>query len=438
MSIATKTKAEEAFEVALAKMAETLPGDDAASARRRDAIAAFGELGLPHRRIEEWKYTDLRARLRDAVAVSVSSDGAGVSLERVKQALGPLGTLDAYFVVVVDGKFRDELSDVAGATNVVASSFGSKLADGKVSEFGGTELANGVVALNVAFASDGAVLEVRDGTTLDQPIVVVHVRTGSVDGFVASRNVIRVGEKCNVTVVEAFVETDDVSGGGQVNAYCDVSVGAGSSLNHVKSVGAGPSTTHLGNCSLALERETSYNGFQFTFATQLVRNDVNVVFNGEDAALNLSGAFLARFDEHVDTTIVVDHKVPGCESRELFKGVLDGTARGVVQGKVIVRPDAQKTDGKQMAQALMLSPDTEFDSKPELEIYADDVACGHGSTVAELDKDLMFYCRSRGIPPAQARALLVQSFVGEALESIENEAIGEALMCHVRDWILAA
>ena len=124
-----------------------------------------------------------------------------------------------------------------------------------------------------------------------------------------------------------------------------------------------------------------------------------MTYGGEDAKLDLSGAFLARGSEHIDTTLVVDHAVPQCESRELFKGVLDDQARGVFQGKIIVRPDAQKTDGKQMAQALMLSPDAEFDCKPELEIYADDVVCGHGATVAEIDDDLMFYCQSRGIPP---------------------------------------
>ena len=135
---------------------------------------------------------------------------------------------------------------------------------------------------------------------------------------------------------------------------------------------------------------------------------------------------------------MVDHAVPGCESRELFKGVLDDRARGVFQGKVIVRPDAQKTDGKQMAQVLMLSEDAEFDSKPELEIYADDVVCGHGSTCAEIDPDLLFYLRSRGIPLDEARALLIESFVGEALDKIEDEHVRGALMGIARQWLAAA
>jgi len=158
----------------------------------------------------------------------------------------------------------------------------------------------------------------------------------------------------------------------------------------------------------------------------LARSNVFATFAGGGAKLDISGLFLACGAEHIDTTLVVDHAVPGCVSRELFKGVLADRARGVFQGKVIVRPAAQKSDGKQMAQALMLSPDAEFDSKPELEIYADDVICGHGSTAAELDEDLLFYLRSRGIPPDEARALLVESFVGEAIDKIEDESVREA------------
>ncbi|MBN9259540.1 MAG: SufD family Fe-S cluster assembly protein, partial [Hyphomicrobium sp.] len=162
---------------------------------------------------------------------------------------------------------------------------------------------------------------------------------------------------------------------------------------------------------------------------------INILFNGEGGKLDLSGAFLARGAEHIDTTLVVDHAVPHCESRELFKGVLDGRAHGIFQGKIIVRPDAQKTDGKQMSQALMLSPDAQFSSKPELEIYADDVVCGHGATCTEIDADLLFYCRSRGIPPDVARAMLTESFIGEAVEKIENEAVREAIGTLAIEWL---
>jgi Fe-S cluster assembly protein SufD len=168
----------------------------------------------------------------------------------------------------------------------------------------------------------------------------------------------------------------------------------------------------------------------------LARNEINVVYAGEGGKLDLSGAYLARDGEHIDTTLVVDHAVPRCESRELFKGVLDGHARGVFQGKIIVRPDAQKTDGKQMSQALMLSEDAEFDSKPELEIFADDVVCGHGTTSAELDPDLLFYCRSRGIPENEARALMIESFIGEAIDKVEHAELRTALTAFAMGWLV--
>jgi Fe-S cluster assembly protein SufD len=199
----------------------------------------------------------------------------------------------------------------------------------------------------------------------------------------------------------------------------------GARLAHLKCALSG-SETHVGTWLADLGKETAYRAFQFTAGTGLARNGVYATFKGEGGRLDISGIFLGRGGEHIDTTLVVDHAVPRCESRELFKGVLADRARGVFQGKVIVRPDAQKSDGKQMAQALLLSQDAEFDSKPELEIHADDVVCGHGSTAAELDEDLLFYLRTRGIPVAEARALLIESFIGEALEKIEDEAVREA------------
>jgi Fe-S cluster assembly protein SufD len=162
---------------------------------------------------------------------------------------------------------------------------------------------------------------------------------------------------------------------------------------------------------------------------------MSLLFKGQHSTFDLSGLALGTNTSHADTTLFVDHAVPHCTSRELYHSVLGGEAKSVFQGKVIVRPDAQKTDGKQMARALMLSPVAEFDSKPELEIYADDVICGHGSTSVEIDADLLFYCRSRGIPLAEARALLVESFAGEAASKIEDEALRELVLSKAREWL---
>ncbi|MGI9423474.1 MAG: SufB/SufD family protein, partial [Hyphomicrobiaceae bacterium] len=193
--------------------------------------------------------------------------------------------------------------------------------------------------------------------------------------------------------------------------------------------------THLSTSQVSVGGDASYRGFQYTSAVALARHQVIAHFTGENAKLDLSGAFLARGKQHVDNTLVVNHELPGCESRELFKGVLDDDARGVFQGKVIVQPEAQKTDGKQMAQALLLSESCEFDSKPELEIYADDVICGHGSTCAEIDPEMVFYCRSRGIPEETARALLIEAFISEAIEQVEQESVAAALGEMASAWL---
>jgi Fe-S cluster assembly protein SufD len=246
-----------------------------------------------------------------------------------------------------------------------------------------------------------------------------------------------VEEGSTVTLIEAHVALNGSAARSQTNTGTDLVIARGGRLTHIKCMLDGQAT-HLSSWSAKLGQAASYEVFHLTPGSALSRNQVFVTFTGEDAKVDVSGLFLGRGRDHIDTTLVIDHAVPGCESRELFKGVLDGRARGVFQGKVIVRPNAQKTDGKQMAQVLMLSEDAEFDSKPELEIFADDVVCGHGSTCAQIDEDMLFYCRSRGIPEAQARAMLIESFAAEAVEKVEDEVLREKLAEIARAWLAPA
>jgi Fe-S cluster assembly protein SufD len=221
----------------------------------------------------------------------------------------------------------------------------------------------------------------------------------------------------------------------QRNAVTEVVVGDKARLNHVKLQRERDAAFHLATWLVEIKTDANYQAFQFSTGASLSRNQIFAAFTGEGSALDISGALLMRGHQHCDTTLVVEHRVPHCTSRELFKAVLDGEARGVFQGKIIVSPGAQKTDGKQMAQALLLSETAEFDSKPELEIFADDVVCGHGATSGQIDEDLLFYLEARGIPEPQARALLIQAFVGEAVEKIENEALREALNRETAGWL---
>jgi Fe-S cluster assembly protein SufD len=425
----TRTKAEQAFPEMFEAVAAKLPGGAAVSEARKAAIGTFVGLGLPHRRLEEWKYTDLRSSLKEALPPALH-DATPVKREQVDAALEGLAALDAHRLVFVNGAYRPELSD-AEARGLEVAALASMLDKSERGLGDGLTRAGApgqeaVVALNTAFMTDGAAVRIADGTKLAKPLLLVFVRAGREPRLVTLRNRLNVGAGAQATVIEAYVAPPDAAAG-QVNALSQVSVGAGASLVHAKLTLEGAGSTHLAGWLATIGAQAAYRVLQLTAGTGLVRNHLAPTFAGEGGKLDFAGCFLGRDAEHIDTTMVVDHAVPGCASRELMKGVLAGRARGVFQGKVIVRPDAQKTDGKQMAQALMLSEDAEFDSKPELEILADDVVCGHGSTAAQLDDDMLFYLRSRGIPPAEARALLIESFVGEVFDRIEDERLREAL-----------
>ncbi len=439
-----KTKAEQALTEQFAKIARDLPGGPAVAQAREEAIGRFAALGLPHRRIEEWKYTDLRAAMREAYPPMIGTPSR-LDVAGLEAALGPeLAAVDAVRIVFVNGAFAPALSrfdDARGNTY-----FFDPLSHGLATpsfDWIAPRLANGgdgkgeaVVALNTAFVREGVMLRVADGARPAKPIHLVFLADVAEPRSTYTRNLVRIGAGAEAVLIETHLG----SGGAphQSNAVTDLVVGERARLAHIKTIREGTASTHIGTALVGLAAKVDYRMFQFTSGTALTRNQMFVTFEGEGSTIDLSGAFLGRGVEHTDTTLLVDHAVPRCTSRELFKGVLDDRARGVFQGKVIVRPNAQKTDGKQMAKALMLSPDAEFDSKPELEIYADDVVCGHGSTAAEIDHDLLFYCRSRGIPLAEARALLIEAFIGEALEKIELEPLREALAAIAHDWLRGA
>jgi len=425
----TRTKAEQALSHNFEAVAARLPGGSAVAEARKAAIGAFAALGLPHRRIEQWKYTDLRSAVKEALPPAVRAT-VQADPRDIDAALEGLAALDCHRVVFVDGTYAPGLSTPGVARGVEITSLATALAqrghgaDDLIRERAPGE--DAVIALNTAYVTDGAVVRIAEGVQLDKPLLLVFAHSGPQARLVTTRNVITVDDHARGTLIEAHVALPGAVAG-QANTLSEVSVGAAARLAHIKCTLAGEGASHLATWLATLRQAATYHAFQLTAGTGLVRNSVFATFEGEGAKLDISGAFLGRGAEHIDTTLVVDHKVPGCESRELFKGVLGDRARGVFQGKVIVRPDAQKSDGKQMAQALMLSEDAEFDSKPELEIHADDVVCGHGSTAAEPDEDLLFYMRSRGIALEEARALLIESFIGEAIDKVEDEGLRSAL-----------
>jgi FeS assembly protein SufD len=436
-----QTRAEQAYVDLFNAAEQGLPGvgNPWVADLRAKAIDAYGALGLPHRRVEAWKYTDLRSRLTEALPLARES-GVTVTEAELTQALSAeIAALPAYRLVIVEGELRVDLSDLVGlkaaGAEVVSITEALqkpprwlKQALGKINP----QDRDPVVALNLALMSGGVGLRIGKGVTLDKPIHLIHLDGGE-PASVITRSVVLVEERASLDLLESYGSL----GGSefQRNAVTEVEVGDKASLNHIKLQREGKAAFHLVTWLVKLDADANYQAFQFSTGGALSRSQIYAVFAGEGSSLDVSGALLMRGRQHCDTTLLVEHRVPRCTSRELFKAVLDNEARGVFQGKIIVSPGAQKTDGKQMAQGLLLSETAEFDSKPELEIFADDVVCGHGSTSGQIDEDLLFYLEARGIPEREARALLIQAFVGEAVERIEHEGLREALHKASAEWL---
>ncbi|MGZ8417315.1 MAG: Fe-S cluster assembly protein SufD [Methyloceanibacter sp.] len=437
-----RTKAEQAYLDLFDGAEKALPGarDPFVSKLRATAIETYGRLGLPHRRIEAWKYTDLRARIAD-VHPLVKADGVAVGDRELVRALGrDMAALTAYCLVVVEGDLRADLSDIAGlkAAGVEVLSLGHALE--KPPSWLKSTLAqvnprddDPVLALNTALMTGGAALRIGANTTLDKPIHLIQLDGTGEPASTVTRNVVVAEPGSSTVLIESFGSLGLT--GLQRNAVTELKLGEKAALKHFKLQRDGGDALHLSTWLVELGADARYDAFQFSTGASVARSQVYLRFAGEGSAADISGAFLLRGQQHGDTTLLVEHRVPRCMSRELFKGVLDDEARGVFQGKIIVSPGAQKTDGKQMSAALLLSEGAEFDSKPELEIFADDVVCGHGATSGQIDDDLLFYLEARGIPEAQARALLIQAFVGEALEKIDDEALRDALSRASADWL---
>jgi Fe-S cluster assembly protein SufD len=431
-----KTAAEVGLAQAFTEVQPRLPGSGAVAQRRAAAFSRFEAQGLPHRRVEEWKYTDLRALMRDAKPIAPPPDGA--TLRRAADGGALLRAADVRRLIFVDGVFAPELSDLAGLEpGLTISSLASTLAeaDPLVVDRLGTVVPTDDVAvgLNTAFMGDGAVIHIADEAIIARPIHLAFRFAAARPAAVFARSLVVVGAGARLALIESHEGPDGVDY--QVNAGLELVVGPRAKVEHVKVGRDGAQALLVSTLMASLGDGAELKDTSFITGGAITRNQLFVRFAGENANAQIRGATLIRGRQHVDTTLVVDHALPGGTSRELNKAVLDGESRNVFQGRIIVRPHAQKTDGKMMTQALLLSEAAEADNKPELEIFADDVQCGHGATAGAIDDDLLFYLMARGIPRPDAEALLVQAFVGEAIEGIGHDGIKEALMGAAADWV---
>jgi len=429
-----KSAAELALVAEWEQARDRLPGPPAL---RAGAFRRFETLGLPHRRVEEWKYTDLRALMRDAKPLAAPPDAAAVARARTVTSI--LDDVACRRIVFIDGTFVPELSDLNGLEQGLtvrsmaqALAAGDPLIDAHLGKVVPAE-SDPALALNTAFMGDGALIQIGAGAKIERPINLVFIAAGGKPAAMFTRSLIVAEQGARAMLIE----THEAAGGAdyQVNAALELVVADNAHVDHVKIVNEASDVLHISTLMAKVGAHARFNDFSFVIGGAVVRNQLYLHFSGDATVAGIRGVNLLRGKQHADTTMVVDHNSLGCQSRELFKSVLDGESRGVFQGKIIVRPHAQKTDGKMMTQSLLLSDEAEADAKPELEIFADDVQCGHGATAGDLDEDLLFYLRARGIPAKEAEALLIQAFVGEAVEGIEHARLREVLMDVTVKWL---
>lgn len=401
---------------------------------RADAREAYLTAGLPGPKVEAWKYTNLN-RLR---RVAFTGDAATARVDAVP--IGNALSVDADMLVLVNGVFRADLSSVPdGKSGVEVMPFADALDSvpdlleahlGKITP--ATDLP--IAALNTALAADGLVIRFRERAQVERPIHIVSIGSAGGDAVMFTPRLLVIAEEgSSGRILESHIAAGD--GVYFTNAVTEIDLAPGARLQHYKLQNDHPSAFHLATNGVKFSNGAYYDSFVLQVGGRIARNEIHASLAGSRVECRLNGAYLLRGEQHVDNTTVIDHLAPYSTSREIYRGVLDDTARGVFQGKILVRREAQKTDGHQLNKALLLSRGAEVDSKPELEIYADDVKCGHGATAGELDEDALFYLRSRGLDEATARGLLVHAFVSEAIEQIEHEASREAFAKVVDGWL---
>ncbi|MBO0346250.1 Fe-S cluster assembly protein SufD [Roseibium limicola] len=410
-----------------------LSGSTAVSDLRVAAAEQIKTKGLPHRRVEEYKYTDLRAYMKSAAPLAPKASAA--EAKALADAENAYGELERFRIVVANGTYLAEVSDLEAlaAEGVTVTDFAAALDQDTAADLLATPPSagtDGVLALNTAFVQGGVVITVKEGADVSRPVELVHVSTA--EGAIVTRNRINVAKGAKLKMLESFAGT---TGTGETNVVFDYKIADNAEFATTRLVVGATEGARLLTTLATIGADAIFKILGFMAGPAFARNQQFVAFEGENSEAKLYGVSMARDRCLADQTLIIDHAVPHCNSREYFKTVLDDEARGVYQGRINVAQHAQKSDGEMMTQALLLSEGPEMANKPELEIFADDVLCAHGATSGQIDEDLLFYLRARGIPEAEARTLLVLAFLSEAIEEFEEEYVTDFLEQRVRDWL---
>jgi len=405
----------------------TLPGGGAwATEARLGAMARLREMGLPNRRDEYWRYTDPKLLVDEAAPEAAVFDPKETPLfegiERLK-------------IVFVDGVFdadaSDSLDEEAIEITLLSEAAGrdihwAKSLYGVLEARGQTPVARPLAALNSAMATDGVLIRVTGRVTRPVSIIYRHDQTNS---DVCLHNLVQIEKGGDFTLLE------NGPAAARFNKVLEVDVADGAAFHHVRAQGRDHERHAVTHIFARLGCESLFKSFTLTVNGALTRNEAVIELTSDDAVAHVAGAAVGDGKFHHDDTVFITHEGERCESRQVFKKVLRNGATGVFQGKILVKAGAQKTDGYQISQALLLDGDSQFLAKPELEIYADDVICSHGSTSGAIDDEALFYLRSRGVPVSEAQDLLVLAFLAEAIDEIEDETIAADILERLQAWL---
>ncbi|MBB3209984.1 Fe-S cluster assembly protein SufD [Rhodopirellula rubra] len=396
---------------------------------RQAAMTRFTELGIPTKRIEDWRFTNVKSLAakpyQNVQSISLASGDAEELLQRAK--------LDDSFhrLVFVNGHYVSQWSTQHELPEgVVIENLASSIREnsGDLQERLSLETSDeaaAFIALNTAFVNDGALIDIPEGVVLDRPIHLIFLSVESGQTVCHPRNLIRLGKGSRAAVIESYLGREGE--GYFTNAITQIELDKSADLDHHKLQHEQTDSLHVASTHIDQKDSSEFRSHYFSFGSLMARNEINCMLDGGEIVATLNGLYMPTGEQLMDCRTRIDHAKPNCNTYELYKGILDDHAKGVFNGKIFVHQDAQKTDAKQSNQALLLSDDAVVNTKPQLEIYADDVKCTHGATIGELDENALYYLRSRGVSKDLARKMLIFAFANDVVQGVEIPAVRQHL-----------
>jgi len=403
-----------------------LDANESRRALQKEALESFLKQGLPHRKNEEYKYSPVSNLFKSDLVAATAQSGPGLKKSDIAELRIP--GLDSHLITVVNGFVSEELSDYnpAGKSVQIFHTLGTVkntpvLFDKHFGQFA-SPASDPFIALNTLAFKDAVFIQIPENAVVEKPIVILNITNATQACLASPRCLIHVGKNASVQIIELYValsQNDQVVS----NSVSEIILEQGAKALFYKIQDNCPKLNLFTTTQASQESDSHFDTHTVTLSGSWIRNNLNIVLNGEHCETHLNGLFLLNENQHVDNHTLVDHSKPNCESNQLYKGILDDKSSGVFNGKIFVRRDAQKTNAYQSSKNMLLSDDASINAKPQLEIYADDVKCSHGSSTGQIDEEALFYLRARGISPEGAKSLLMLAFTQDVVNTIRIDAL---------------